>query len=236
MSRSLAQAGFTLLELLVALAVTAGIAVLSWQFIDGAIRASTRGGDVLREVDALERFWQAFDMDLQQSRVPVVVSEDVDVAAATGLQPAALEFAGGDDLSGRPLALPVNGTARPWLFLLRESGEHPGQPMRVGLQRVLYSLEEGRLLRQSWPERHLQAAPEQTVVRELANGIDTIRVRFLAPSARDWSDTWPPLDTALPESSTPDTGPLASLPLAISLTLHTEALGDVERLFVLPGS
>ena len=75
MNRRLHTGGFTLLELLLALSVTAGIAVLAWQFIDGAIRASEQGAGVLREVDELERFWQAVDMDLQHSRAPFLVAD-----------------------------------------------------------------------------------------------------------------------------------------------------------------
>src|SRR5690606_10220478 len=107
--------------------------------------ASEQGAGVLREVDELERFWQAVDMDLQHSRASFLVAdapaETAPVAPGTGAMPS---FAGGEGVAEWNLVASAAPGAQVWLYLLRDAGEHPGLPQRPALQRVLYSLQDGR--------------------------------------------------------------------------------------------
>lgn len=62
-----------------------------------------------------------------------------------------------------------------------------GQP-RAAVQRVAYELEEDRLLRRHWfvPD---QTLGEEPVERELLTGVREVRLRFYAPGG--WLEQWP---------------------------------------------
>ena len=237
MKRMSANAGFTLLELLVAMAVTALVGVLAWQFLDSALRVSAQSEALLEDVNALEQFWYLLDMDLQQSRGSFRFADDEERTRLF----AGSDFVGGESLQHFAGELPIAAGEQPWLLLLRDLGQHPLQPKRPGLQRVLYSLRDGALWRTTWVERHLGVAPEAVSRRVLVEKLEGLALHFLAASDTgpdaSWTAAWPPqqgdgLNEAAPETA----GPISSLPRALTLTLHTEALGDVERIFGLPGA
>lgn len=235
MKRMSANVGFTLLELLVAMAVTALVGVLAWQFLDSALRVSAQSEALLEDVNALEQFWYLLDMDLQQSRGSFRFADDEEPAGLF----ASSDFVGGESLQHFAAELPIAAGEQPWLLLLRDVGQHPLQPKRPGLQRVLYSLRDGALWRTTWVERHLGVAPEAVSRRMLVDGLEGLALHFLAASGTgaSWTAAWPSEQGAGFDEAAPETaGPISSLPRALTLTLHTEALGDVERIFALPGA
>jgi prepilin-type N-terminal cleavage/methylation domain-containing protein len=130
MKRMSANVGFTLLELLVAMAVTALVGVLAWQFLDSALRVSAQSEALLEDVNALEQFWYLLDMDLQQSRGSFRFADDEEPAGLF----ASSDFVGGESLQHFAAELPIAAGEQPWLLLLRDVGQHPLQPKRPGLQ------------------------------------------------------------------------------------------------------
>ncbi|HHX83406.1 MAG TPA: prepilin-type N-terminal cleavage/methylation domain-containing protein, partial [Pseudomonadaceae bacterium] len=226
MKRISANAGFTLLELLVAMAVTALVGVLAWQFLDSALRVSAQNEALLEDVNALEQFWHLLDMDLQQSRGSFSFADD----ETPGGPFASNDFVGGEALLPVAEQLPIESGEQPWLLLLRDVGQHPLQPRRPALQRVLYSLRDGALWRTTWVERHLGGAPERVSRRVLVEGLEGLALHFLAAgdmgSGATWTAAWPlEQNSGFGEAASETAGPITSLPRALSLTLHTEALG-----------
>jgi general secretion pathway protein J len=121
---------------------------------------------------------------------------------------------------------------------LTRSGWHnsTGAP-RSTLQRVAYRLEEGQLLRLTYPvlDRTTAIEPRETVLLE---NVDTLEFRFL-PTVKDlevdrnqvidrrsWQENW------LAEVGF--TNQLIAPPAAIELRITLFDWGELERLYVLP--
>ena len=95
-------------------------------------------------------------------------------------------------------------------------------PVRSNLQRVAYALEGDKFIRQYW--YHLEPLEETpTRRRQLLSGVDSLALRFL-DGGGEWQESWPPLDPDAP-----------SLPVAIEFSFELQDIGNVVRLFALPG-
>ncbi len=66
MSKKRHQRGFTLLEIMIALAIFALISILAWQILDGAMRTSTASDEAATKVTALQRAYNLLSRDFYQ--------------------------------------------------------------------------------------------------------------------------------------------------------------------------
>ncbi|WP_336218747.1 type II secretion system minor pseudopilin GspJ [Citrobacter amalonaticus] len=66
MSKRQRQQGFTLLEIMIALAIFAVISILAWQILDGAMRTSTASDQAATKVTALQRTYNLLSRDFYQ--------------------------------------------------------------------------------------------------------------------------------------------------------------------------
>lgn len=219
--------GFTLIELLVAMAVTALIALMAWRFIDSAASATARSRTLMEPVEALEGFWQIIEQDLQHSLAAAPVAQP---DSGPGSPP---DFSGGMTLLARQADF---GSGQPLLQLTRGAWANPLQQRRSDLQRVLYVLEDAALLRRAWPERNQPTDLRAAQPRILLEGVTSVSVRFFPLQgrdlARDWVDTWPLPQSAVPEGA----APARPLPLAVSVAVTLPWCGTIERWFMLPGA
>ncbi len=162
------QKGFTLLELLVAMAVFAVLAVMAYQGLNTVLAtrdAVDRQADRLR---ALQTAWLAIGRDLQQ-------------AAARPVR---------DELGGELGPLKGGAGAIPLLEFTRAGYRNPAGLQRSTLQRVAYQLKLNELSRWRW--RVLDRGQDsQPVERVLLSGVNAVTLRFL-DEAREWQSTWPP--------------------------------------------
>jgi general secretion pathway protein J len=159
-------AGFTLLELLVAVAILALVAVGSYRLLFDTIATRDAGLAHERALAALQRADMLMQRDLLQASPRPIRDEFGDVRPGFLLAPErALEF-----------------TRRGWRNPLRET--------RSDLARVRYRLVGGQLLREHWLvlDRARDSAPVQTV---LLDKVEELRVQVFAGG--NWTDTWPPL-------------------------------------------
>ena len=159
--------GFTLLELLVALAVFAIIAVAAYTGLQSVLRtqvAVEQQSDRLAEVQMAVYF---LEQDIEQI-LPRPVRDEFDQR-----QPA-LQSGGLDDTV---------------LTLTRTGWDNPLERTRAGLQRLNYRFSDDQLIRQYWPvlDRAGLSEPRQSV---LLTGIDDIRLRFLDNNDQ-WQTSWP---------------------------------------------
>lgn len=157
--------GFTLLELLVALAVFTVLAGIAYGALEAALDAreeadgrNVRRAEVMRALTVLER-----DL-LQMVRRPV-----------------RNEFA---QLSP---ALIVERPPGARLELTRTGRPNPRQAKRSALQRVAYSVENDALVRRIWYvlDRTAQTVPAEEVLLE---NVESVVFEALA---EEWSTTWP---------------------------------------------
>ena len=168
------RAGFTLLEMLIALGVFAVIGVMSSQILAGILDLS---GTVRERSDQLA--------ELQ--RAVFVVGRDIEQLAHRGVR---------DGFGDRT---PVLTVGKPLIEFTRRGWQNPLRSPRSELQRVAYDVSESDLVRAYWPV--LDRGPDTEPVRQvLLKGIRD--VEFVAHA--EGGDTfryWPPAPGAAGEEA-----------------------------------
>ena len=222
--------GFTLLEVLVALAIAAIIATMSYQAIDGAAKGAERTGEVLDEVNQLDRSWQIIAADMRQVLTPEP-------------GPRGLRFA----FKAESLTHRGDDAEQILMSFSRSGWVNPMERLRSDLQRVSYRLEEGKLWRDYLPERNLSLDDmdfADTALHQLMleNVVD-VQFRFLPSDmikqhgptvlegddyTRDWEPMWPRNNFAGSTNTS-----MVTLPLAVEITIEVKGMGSSARLFEL---
>ncbi len=203
------RAGFTLLELVVALAVFAVLATLAYGGLRQVLQARERLEAVDRELAAVQLAFAALERDLLQA-----VARPV----RDGLGDELPAFVGRGDAGEGPV-----------LELTRAGRPNPLGLRRSHLERVAYALQGERLERWSWEalDRPPGALPYREVLLE---GVRSLRLRFLGPpgsgpAGDGWQPDWPPASLAAGGQ-----GESPSLPRAVELELELEGWGALRRL------
>lgn len=215
------QRGFTLLEVVVALVVSAIIGLMAFQALDGASRGAERTAEVLDEINRLDRAWQLISADLRHVVLPgantVFVGESLKSAGENAEQ-TILQFKrrGWTNFSNLP---------------------------RSDLQLVSYRLAEGKLWRDFMPDLNRQIAEinieDEGFQQLLLEDVKDVQLRFLHKGllglagkrvleGDKYSDDWLPM---WPDNSTAGA---AGLPLAVEITIELTGVGTSVRLFALP--
>jgi general secretion pathway protein J len=202
----MSERGFTLIEVLVALALTALVAMMAYASLSAAISASESTRLDAERLQTVDRLFQILQRDIGQA-----VSRPISDGYGE-IQPA---------LRG--------GVVDGELLLFTRSGwPNARQQLRSDLQRVRYRSTGDTLWRDYW--EHTDIAPgTQPISTRVASGLPAVRMRFLGPDASsfgtdssEWRDSW------LTQSRTD------GLPLAVEVILELQAWGEIRRLFVLP--
>ena len=138
------EAGFTLVEVLIAMAITAFVSVLSYQTLSTALVGIESARAESERLHEINRAFTVLSRDIRQLTNRPVRDEFGQVASAVS----------GGELARDPLRLTRSG----W-------HNSTGAP-RSTLQRVAYRLEEDRLLRLSYPvlDRTTAIEPTETVL------------------------------------------------------------------------
>jgi len=198
------QAGFTLLELLVASAIVVIIGIGASMVFSQTLENREHVGARASALADLQRTFVFIQRDLEQIVARPARDELGD------LQSALLSDGDGG----------VEFTRTGWMNPLST------RP-RGALQRVRYRLEDDRLLREYWEHPDRQAGSEP-VSSTLASGVQSFKVQYLfREGSADyvWHDTWPlPADQEKPPL-------LRRLPLAVSIELETTQFGAMKRFF-----
>jgi len=186
--------GFTLIELLVALVIFVVLAVLSY----GGLRA------VLAAQENLDR---NSDRLGQAQLMFMVIGRDLEQ-----IVPRPIRSNYGDQ---QP---PVTGGGEVLEFT-RGGWRNPAGFARSDLQRIAYTVEDGKFLRLAWSvlDRAQDSEPARQV---LFDGVSGVELRFLS-TKNEWRASWPESE------SNAD----MQLPRAIELTVLTEDWGGLTRLF-----
>jgi general secretion pathway protein J len=161
--------GFTLLELLIALAIFSVVAVLAYGGLGTVLEQQHQTEEGAERLEILQKTYLIVQRDIEQAVVRAVRDQFGDVQPRLAGGAAGLEFTRG----GWPNPL--------------------GRP-RSTLQRVGYALEEQELVRYSWLvlDRAQDSEPVQQV---LAGDITGLVLRYL-DGANNWQEQWPPEATA----------------------------------------
>jgi len=167
--RAAACKGFTLLELLVALAIFALVAVTAYAGLAAVLDTDEALDEHSRDLRELQLAMQLLHRDLLQLSDRPIRDEYGDV------QP----------------ALVAGGSADALITLTRSGWANPTDRVRSDLARVSYGLDGDRLVRAVWPQLD-RVAGSEPLRAELFSGVQTVDLRFLDDEGQ-WQDTWPPL-------------------------------------------
>lgn len=200
------QRGFTLLELIVAiaiLAIMAGAAYAGWFNVTRIAQSSER---VVERYDSIERTFYWLQEDFEQ-----IVNRDMV-----------------DELGGKRKSLEVSQAGEYVVEVTRGGWSNPALlqvPPRSDLQRVSYILDDrSRLLRRYW--YHVDRFDANGFrERRLLEDVNSLTFRFFDLRGQ-WHTAWPPEDNVDEEFN--------ELPAAVEATVEVEGIGSVNRLFVLP--
>jgi general secretion pathway protein J len=207
--------GFTLIEVLIAMAITAVIAVLAYVSLSTVIVGVDSVREEAQRINTMNRAFQVLARDIRQ-----VVDRPI--------------F---DEFGTREAGLEGGRLARQMLALTRAGWHNTVGLPRSTLQRVAYYLEEDRLVRASWSvlDRSGSSEPREIILLE---GVESFDLQFLDDISalrinrdididrRLWLENWL-ADTSQPEA-------VMTLPAALILRLDIEGWGQIERLYVLP--
>lgn len=203
--------GFTLIELMVALAILAIIAVMAFtglsRVIDGAEVARAR----VEEWQEIQLAFRLLTQDLAQIH-PRTTRDEL-----------------GDQLKGSLIASPLE----PYDVEFSRGGfANPVGLPRGTVLRVAYNLEADELVRYYWPvvDRTFATEPFRRV---LLAGVDRFEMTFLTQDGEAHID-WPPLNAA-PNPSGQTTNNLTSTPRAVRISVELEDFGAIWRVIEIGG-
>ena len=206
--RARSACGFTLLELLIALAIFSLLSVMSYSGLTSVLDQHARTDEAADRLGEMQRLYLLMQRDLEQIVARPVRNE-------YGDQLAALE--GGDGLQ-----------------FTRGGWRNPLELPRSSLQRVGYAFEDETLVRYTWQvlDRVQDSLPRRQPVTDM---LADLSVRYLS-TTDTWQTSWPPDDTGqVGVISVGAAAPhLLELPKAIEMTLEHGQLGKLVWLFQLP--
>lgn len=229
------HSGFTLIELMVAVAVFAVLGALAYGGLNRVLATQTHIEQSMERLRALQLTFRYLQRDFE-----LLINRPVRDQFGD-LQPA---LRSGEERG-----------AENWLSLTHAGWRNPAGLRRSTLQRVEYALDEqeeyDNLLRLAWPlldgygadteqEEDEDGYAGDAVVTPLLTGIEELKIRFL-DEQNAWQDVWPPLDSPSAARNAPGiSGQLPGapaetfLPRAVEITLVAEPWGEIRRLMALP--
>lgn len=199
------QRGFTLIEVIVAVAISAIVAVMGFEAMQGALKSRDRLKEHAARLQSLQYTMRTFVQDLSQLS-PRPVREPL----GADYQPA---VEGGTEFT-----------------FTRGGWTNPVGVERSTLQRVRYVVRDNKLYREYWLVLDAQLEP-QPIPRLLLDGVVNFKVRFM-DEGRNWQDIWPPAAQAGAQLTLRELG---FRPLAVELTLETKDFGILTRIIEVPG-
>ncbi|MFN2360659.1 MAG: type II secretion system minor pseudopilin GspJ [Marinobacter sp.] len=205
--RPLVRNGFTLMEMLIAVTITAVIGLGVWQVLGNVVTSRDRVNEVADQFDAVQRTMLLLERDITQivNRPARDIYGDFDPALTSRE----------DDFA---------------LMLTRQGWRNPLGTRRSTLQRVGWEYTGDELRRRYWVAVDQgQEDNSQDVV--LLSDVTDFTVRFL-DDERNWRDSWP--DDSSMANMNPGTRPDIPLPLGVEITLEHERFGELVRTFSLP--
>lgn len=220
------QRGFTLLEVLVASALTALVGIMAYAFLNSAMAAFDTHRSQAQRLDEVNLFFTLLARDVSHTVARPVRDEFGELEAAL-----------------------LGGNSQQYLLSLTRGGRlNPRYVQRSDLQRVAYLFEDDIVYRAAWPMLDRGAGSEDTeqggILRAaVLHKVVSVSVHFLRRDdvqddvrelAKQWQDSWPVPDLNALASNNPQAQHFSKLPVAIEIRLTLEDLGELTRLFALP--
>ena len=193
--------GFTLLELLVAVAVFAVLSAMAYGGLRNVIDNSQQTNVSMQR--------------LQQVQLTMLhISRDFTQLSQRNIR---------DEYGNPSNNIRAGEDADILIEFSRGGRRNPAELLRSHIQRVAYKIEDNTLSRQHWPhlDRTQEMQPYESVLLE---DVEDASIRFL-DNNNEWHDEWPPL------SATGQADGNAVALSAIEFTLELQDWGELVRIF-----
>ena len=205
------QQGFTLVEVLVTMAIFALIGIASFTVLDQMSKTKTQSEAAREQLQAMQFSWLMIEQDVRQAVAKPTRPNGTDIVR---------RYVSNDER--------VTESDSGVLALVKSGYDNPGLLLpRAELQPVIYRVREGVLERMSFA--YVNDRSGEPTVQPLMNGVEEFSVRFFrAPQAASdslqnqgvssgWQGSW---DTE------------GDMPQAIEVTIVSEAYGEIRRQFL----
>jgi general secretion pathway protein J len=221
------SAGFTLLELLVALFIAAIMFAMGYGAINQALRSRGSIRQHQQSLLALETAMSVMEQDFVQL-APRPVRDPLGNDDLPCLQ--------GGPMSDTSIAdgtADVSAASAPLVALTRNGWSNPTGLQRSELERVAYVFDNGTLVREHWNvlDATLSSSP---VKRNLLKHLNSVSFRYMSPT-HTWVETWPPAPINVSVPPLGQDSLYRTRPLAVEVTLDTKEWGKIARIFEISG-
>jgi general secretion pathway protein J len=207
------RAGFTLIEVVIAIFIAAVMFAIGYRTLSQAM------------VDREALNTSQLRVNEIQRGIRIVAQDFAQIAGR-----AARDTQGNGELQA---AISANDRDNTLVIFTRTGWSNPVGLQRPAEERVRYRFLDGSLVREHWlaVDPALNGEPRQRVV---LTRVKSVEVRFLDPVTRNWRNDWPPLAPSGPVGPLQIDETLLPRPLAIEFTVVLDDWGRVQRLFEIP--
>lgn len=195
------MAAFTLIEVLVALAIFGILSVMAYQALGQSLTNAELLGDRMDRLRAIQQTMRLMGSDIRQ-------------AAPRPIR---------DPLNGSLLpAMRTDPGSQFALEVTRGGWSNPAGLPRGTLQRAQYRIEDGELVRYHWTVLDATLSNE-ALATVLLDQVDSVVINYLPPGG-DWSSQWPPFGVAGQQA-------LRMRPHVVEIVLTLPDQGEIRRFF-----
>jgi general secretion pathway protein J len=216
MRPGLRRRGFTLVELLVALFITAIMFAIGYGALDQALRSRGEINEQAARLVAVQRAMRVLEQDFE-----LLQPRPVRNAVGDGYQAALVSATASGSGAASSGGLAV-------VTLTRGGWSNPAGVTRSELQRVSYVLRDHRLVREYWAVLDPVAGAEP-LQRDLLDRVASVSLRYM-DAGHQWQSSWPPTGVG-----TTDLRQLRLRPVAVEITLELEDWGQLVRIIEVAG-
>jgi general secretion pathway protein J len=201
-----ARNGFTLLELLISIAVFAVMSAMAYGGLSSVISNSTITEAELEKIHNVQHAMFTITRDLTQ-----ITNRKIR-----------------DEFGNTQPHLTSSGNIDYLVEFTRNGRRNPAKLLRSHLLRVAYKIDENKLIRLFWPhlDRVQNMEPYEDVLLE---GVNLAELRYL-DDTNEWHDEWPPLNA----TASTDTDKINN-PRAIEFKLELDEWGELTRIYRVSG-
>jgi general secretion pathway protein J len=247
--RDLRHGGFTLIELMVALFITAIMAALGYAVLQQGLKSRVEVDQQAARLLAVQQAMRIMEQDFEllQPRpvrdllgngyVPALYIPQGSLGTSLSTQLASSSVNSSSNVTADASTLPITTMALSQaglalITLTRGGWSNPVGLHRPELQRVSYQLRAGHLFRQNLPV--LDGTGTTNVIeRDLLDQVDGLSFRYL-DAGYNWDTTWPP-PTVGNANATATLTQMRQRPIAVEITLQLHDWGTLVCIVEIPG-